>query len=128
MAMGFQVRWGGRGGTLALVFLFFFFSFFKSDQDPLLPSAYQTWFLALPPPVRTSFPSQDSDCRPMGLFYSRHCENIAGRGTGSFRDLEGSGISCKEQLLISHSLPPPPTWATWLEKPNTTWPLWVAPA
>lgn len=60
MAMGFQVRWGGRGGTLALVFLFFFFSLFlnqiKIPCSPL-PTRLGSWpFLPLselPFPPRT---------------------------------------------------------------------------
>lgn len=36
--------------------------------------------LALPHPVRTPFPFQDSDFRSGGLLHAKHCENVAGGG------------------------------------------------
>lgn len=58
--------------------------FVFSPQDNLLPSAYWPGFLALPPlPDPSLF--QDSDFRAMGLFYSKHYENVAGKDPSSLR-------------------------------------------
>lgn len=75
--MGFQVSIGWEG-SLSGFCLFFHIRI----TCYLLPTGLSSWpFLTLPDP----FLFQDNDLRVIGLFYSKHYENIAGKDPSSLR-------------------------------------------
>lgn len=80
-----QVQWLERDFRLVLVgreplWLLFVFP----HQDNLLPSAYWPWFFSLPHPS-DPFLFQNNDFRVLGLFYSKHYGNVAGKDPSSLR-------------------------------------------